>query len=209
MSDQLPLFPPPPAPPPAPAPRLAPRTPSSAPLHTLFFALQPALPDGERIAACAASDDAALGIGGQALVVARLHVSLHAVGHYGDVFPTQDVERWMRAAATVRAVPFEVVFDRAATFGGKGHPRVLRAGSEEGAESVRQFHQALGIALADAGEHITARRIEPHMTVSYRGVAAAEAPIEPIRWTARDFVLIDSHYGAGLHEVIGRWPLRA
>jgi 2'-5' RNA ligase len=30
---------------------------------------------------------------------------------------------------------------------------------------------------------------------------------EPIGWTAREFVLLDSVLGEGRHEMLGRWPL--
>jgi 2'-5' RNA ligase len=45
------------------------------------------------------------------------------------------------------------------------------------------------------------------MTMSYSGRAVAEHAIEPIRWTAREFLLIDSHVGKTYHEVVGRWRL--
>jgi 2'-5' RNA ligase len=33
-------------------------------------------------------------------------------------------------------------------------------------------------------------------------------PVDPIRWRAGEFVLIDSLQGHGRHEIVGRWPLR-
>jgi 2'-5' RNA ligase len=47
------------------------------------------------------------------------------------------------------------------------------------------------------------------MTVSYGGANLGERPVEPLRWSAREFMLIDSHSGAHVHEVLARWPLRA
>jgi RNA 2',3'-cyclic 3'-phosphodiesterase len=38
----------------------------------------------------------------------------------------------------------------------------------------------------------------------------AEVPktfVEPISWTAREFVLLDSVLGEGRHEILGRWTL--
>ena len=31
--------------------------------------------------------------------------------------------------------------------------------------------------------------------------------VEPVRWTAVEFVLIDSVFGAARHDVLERWPL--
>ena len=126
---------------------------------------------------------------------------------YGDVFPAADIERWMVAAASVRMAPFEVVFDRVATFGGDGRPLVLKAATESAVAAVRALDHAIGVARAGIGERVRPRDFEPHMTVSYHGAQMTETAIEPIRWAARDFVLIDSHQGEHIHEVLGRWPL--
>jgi RNA 2',3'-cyclic 3'-phosphodiesterase len=205
VTDQFSLF----APPAGPAPVPKPRASSGARRHELFFALQPAAQDAKRVAARAAAESGRLAIGGKALEPERLHVSLRAMGDYCDVFPVSDVGRWMAAAACVRMAPFDIVFDRVATFGGIARPLVFKAGAASGVVGVRRLSQALGMALADAGEHVTARGFEPHMTISYQGAATAETSIEPVGWTACDFVLIDSHYGAHLYDVIGRWPLQA
>ena len=207
MSDQFALFAPPPEPGRSRIP--AQRMSSNARHHDLFFALRPNLQDGTRIAAQAIAESGRLGIHGRPLGVARLHVSLYGMGSYGTVFPEQDVERWLRVAETVRMAPFEVVFDRIATFGGEDNPLVLKAGTDSGVVGVQRFLQSLGEALADAGDGIKALRKTPHMTVSYGGLRLAETPVERVRWTAGEFVLIDSHVGAHLHEALGCWQLQA
>jgi 2'-5' RNA ligase len=207
MSDQFSLFAPPPEPGRSRIP--AQRQSSNAHRHDVFFALRPNLQDGTRIAALAAAEGRRLGVHGKPLETARLHVSLYGMGSYGTVFPARDVEAWLRAAETVRMAPFDVVFDRIATFGGEDNPLVLKAGAESGIVGVQRFLQVLGEALADACGGIKALRKTPHMTVSYGGIRLAETPIERIRWTAGEFVLIDSHVGAHLHEVLGCWPLQA
>lgn len=207
MSDQFSLFAPPPEPGRSRVP--AQRKSSNARQHDVFFALRPSAEDGMRIAAQAAAESKRLGVHGKPLEVARLHVSLYAMGSYGQVFPQRDVEDWLRAAETVRMAPFELVFDRLATFGGADNPLVLKSGAESGIVGVQRLLQVLGEALADAGGGIKALRKTPHMTVSYGGLRLAETPVERIHWTAGEFVLIDSHVGAHLHEVLGCWPLRA
>lgn len=70
------------------------------------------------------------------------------------------------------------------------------------------MYESLGVALANAGEHVTQRRIAPHMTLSYQGRPVPETAIEPVRWRAHELVLIDSHVGLHHHEVLARWRLQ-
>jgi RNA 2',3'-cyclic 3'-phosphodiesterase len=211
--DQLSMFDDsPPAPPAPPSPPTPVSTRSDGPpglVHSLFFAVISGAPDSADLHAQAALIDRRLGVGGRALEAARLHVSLHAVGAYIDVILDADIARWCRAAATVRCAPFEVVFDRVATFGGDGNPLVLKGSDDAGVAGLLALHQALGIALANAGERIKLQRITPHMTLSYRGKRVAETAIEGVRWRAHELVLIDSHVGTHRHEVLGRWALTA
>ena len=132
-------------------------------------------------------------------------MTLHLVGGYVDEPAEVEVFRWCRAAAAVRRAPFEVVFDRIASFGGEGHPLVFTSSADV---ALSALHEALGMALADTGERIKRQRITPHMTLSYRGKRIAETAIDPVCWIAHELVLIDSHVGAHVHEVIGRWPLQ-
>ncbi|WP_294765577.1 hypothetical protein [uncultured Rhodoferax sp.] len=73
---------------------------------------------------------------------------------------------------------------------------------------MHQFRQALGIALADAFRYLKVKReFTPHMTLAYKGRLGLEHPIAPVRWPAHELVLINSHQGKTVHEVLGRWPL--
>ena len=204
---QFDLFAPPPSPPGPPASR---RLESAASTHDVFFALRPDVADAKRLVAHAAREDVRLGVGGKQLEAERLHVSLYAMGRHerGDPFPQADVERWMQAASTLCVAAFEVVFDGVATFGGKTNPLVLKSRAGAGVAGVRAFQRELGIALANAGETVRDRSFEPHMTMSYGGMRIAEQSTPPIVWTPGELVLIDSHLGQHVHEVLGRWPVR-
>jgi 2'-5' RNA ligase len=182
-----------------------PRPPAAPGFHSLFFAALPEPADAERLHAHGRRVQGQLGIAGRALEAERLHVTLHLVGGYVDEPAQVEIARWCRAAAAVRRAPFEVVFDRVATFGGDGHPLAFTSSSDVG---LRALHEAVGMALADTGERIKRQHITPHMTLSYRGKRLAETAIEPVCWRAGELVLIDSHVGEHVHEVIGRWPLR-
>ena len=49
----------------------------------------------------------------------------------------------------------------------------------------------------------------PHLTLLYGDRIVTERSIEPIRWTVRDFVLVQSLRGRGesKHIHLARWPL--
>ncbi len=177
-------------------------------LHSFFFAVVLNESAAAHVHAQAARLDRVLAVGGRALEAERLHVSLLAVGACVGALPEAGIARWRRAADTVRCAPFDVRFDRAATFGGDGNPLVLKSSDDAGVAGLLSLYQAVGMSLADTGERIKPRRITPHMTLSYRGRRIAETPIEPVCWQACDLVLIDSHVGAHRHELLGRWPLR-
>ena len=198
-------------PPTSAVPALPPRVTSTAALHEVFFALRPDAIDARRLAAQAALEDRRLGVGGRPVDPERLHVSLYLMATYAreEPFPQASVERWMRAASTLALAPFEVTFDGLATFGGSSNPLVLKARGPEGVAGVRAFRRELGIALANAGETVSDRSFEPHLTVSYEGMRIAEESTAPLSWVPRELVLIDSHVGKRLHEVLGHWPLRA
>ena len=204
MSDQFSLF----APPPAPPRDLGQRVNSRAAWHELFLAVRPEPADAARIANQAFGEDRRLAVGGRMMEPGRLHVSLFDLGGYATRFPAEDVELWMQAADQVRMAPFEVVFDRLATFGGESHPLVLKSSGTDGVAGLRHLHELLGGRIADAGTRLKAKRIEPHMTVSYQGLRIDETETAPVRWTPGEFVLIDSHVGQHVHEILWRWPLR-
>jgi 2'-5' RNA ligase len=135
----------------------------------------------------------------------RLHVTLFFLdGGSGSV------ERILRmaceAAQEVLMPPFEVSFDRVASFRGRPdrHPFVLLGG--DGLRRLRLFRQTLGAAMVRKGlRHLVNKEFTPHVTLLYDKRHVEEQPIEPIFWTVGEFVLIHSMYG---HTHLARWPLR-
>jgi RNA 2',3'-cyclic 3'-phosphodiesterase len=170
----------------------------------LFFAIRPDADAALEIASLGVALDKQFGIGGQPLRPDRLHITLHVVGEY-DETPQAVIDAARQAGDAVVADAFDVVFDRAMTFVGA---KAYVLGGGEGVEAVKAFWLTLGIELANIFA-VKKSSFTPHMTLSYSGRAIAEHPIEPIRWTAHEFVLIDSHVGETFHDVVGRWPLRA
>ncbi|WP_342617772.1 2'-5' RNA ligase family protein [Rhodoferax sp. GW822-FHT02A01] len=177
------------------------------PRHNVFFALLPSAEAGVEIARVAAQLSQSLGIGGKAVSVDRLHISLRGVGGYLDVPPPEVVRtaRFIGDAVAASADAFDIVFDHAMSFRNAA-AFVLCVG--EGLEEVKALRFRLGLAIANAGGPNKANAFSPHMTLSYRGKVAQTHAIAPLRWTASTLALIDSHVGESHYEVMGSWSLR-
>jgi 2'-5' RNA ligase len=107
-------------------------------------------------------------------------------------------------AQAIRKEPFEVVFDMAVSFRRTdGYCLVL--GDRRGAAGIYALQRQLVTRFQSV---IRAGSLTPHMTLLYTDKFVEKQPIEPIRWMAREFVLIHSYVGLGRHEIAARWPLR-
>jgi len=111
------------------------------------------------------------------------------------------------AAATVTDVPFEIAFDRAASFRARRRQLPLVLCGHRSADPLFAFHGTLGSALARTGFVRVSRRFTPHMTLLYDTRRVAPCSVEPVAWTAREFVLIHSRVGLTQHIPLGRWSL--
>ncbi|MET3177539.1 UNVERIFIED_ORG: 2'-5' RNA ligase [Variovorax guangxiensis] len=171
--------------------------------HSLFFAIVPASHDAASIAALGERMNSQHALKGTLVDAHRLHVTLFDLGGYPSV-PADKVALASKAAASMVPPTFDIVFEKAMSYT-KG-ALVLCADDDEGVSALKAFRQRLGEALADAGLK-PPRSFTPHMTVVYaRRKLEKHALEEPVRWTAASLVLIDSHVGEGVHEVLGRWP---
>ncbi len=114
----------------------------------------------------------------------------------------------MDAASTIYMSSFELVYDRVATFGGRGnHQYVLwrRRGNEE----LKMLRRELCTALQCAGfDTEAAEPYEPHMTLFYCGRVLPESMLaRPVRWIVRSLMLVNSFQGDSEHGHIWEWPL--
>ncbi|APW43087.1 hypothetical protein RS694_11480 [Rhodoferax saidenbachensis] len=191
-----------PAPPrPRPKPILRPRR-----AFNLFFAIRPAPDDALTLEALGHRLAQAHGMRCKPLAAGRLHVSLHNLGEY-DVVPPGLIRLASLVADGLAFPAFDVVFDHAMVFRGRGTPYVLCSSSK--LEALDTFHLELGIALKNAFPLLDVKRdFTPHITLAYKGRLGLVHSIEPLRWSAHELVLINSHQGKTVHEVLGRWPLR-
>lgn len=187
-------------PPPPPLPRRRTRPRVAAPLaHSLFFAVFPEPADAVAIHERGAQLHAQHALKGPLAAADRLHVNLLEVAAYNRQRPADKVAWALRAAATLAAPAFDVVFDEAKSLPGSEFG--LAGG--QGAAALSAFRQRLGEAMADAGFK-PKPGFTPQMAVSQgAGRRVAAHGIAPVRWKAASFALIDSQGG---HEVLGRWP---
>jgi RNA 2',3'-cyclic 3'-phosphodiesterase len=172
----------------------------------LFFALLLEAESASRIVKLRQRLCEEFGLCGRRIAADLLHISLHGIGAY-DGLPRAVVQRAKEAGAAVLAKPFDIVLDRAMSFGPKRElrPFVLRTGDEA---ALVTFHRLLAGAMKNAGFRRIASRFTPHMTLLYGDRAVVERSIDAIQWTVRDFVLIQSLRGRGKHIHLARWSLR-
>jgi 2'-5' RNA ligase len=188
---------------PPPPPRLNPGTalPREPLAHSVFLAIFPRGKDAERIAAQGARLLEQHAVKAKMAEMHRLHVTLHHFGRFAAV-PHELLQTVLGAAATVPPPSFDVVFDMALRFE-KSKAFVLCG--HDGTSGLAAFRQRLSEALAKAGL-APEQAFTPHMTLAYTRRKIETHPIEPIRWTADSFALVDSHVGKRVYQVLGGWP---
>ena len=105
----------------------------------------------------------------------------------------------------MRIEPFEVSFDRTASFRGKRGSRPFVLVGDQGLQRLMSFREMLGAAILRRGlRRVAQSNFTPHVTLLYDISSVEEFPIEPISWTVNEVVLIRSLRG---HECLARWPL--
>lgn len=175
--------------------------------HRLFFALRPTPAGVQAIVAARQRVCERLGLKGRPVAAERLHVTLHWLADH-DEFPQALCDAASAAGAKLVAEPFDVRFDHIGSIGAARDPGPLVLSGGEGLEALRHFQRALGDEMRAAGIGAYVRsHFKPHVSLLYPGVYLAREAIEPLEWRVEELLLIDSHVGAGVHELLGRWPL--
>jgi len=133
----------------------------------------------------------------------RLHVTLRLVGNY-DGLRESVVDEAKRAADSIVMAPFDVAFSHAATLGGEAF--ALFRG--QGSDALVALGDAIGVAMAKVGLKSSASQFKtPHISLLRAPSRVPEEPVEPVHWTASEFVLIHSLIGKHEHRIKARWPL--
>ena len=137
----------------------------------------------------------------------RLHVSLCFLATYAGLLPAIR-QRARQAASTVRMSPFTVAFNCLTRFSRGDGKRPLVLLGDDGVGGLTALQRSLGMAMLDAGlAHRLQPGYTPHVTLMYGTFPIEEQTIEPVRWTVRDFVLVQSLHGKRRHLQLERWPL--
>ncbi|WP_332769451.1 2'-5' RNA ligase family protein [Phenylobacterium sp.] len=177
---------------------------SQARREALYFAVLPDAEAAVRIAELETGLRRRLGRTWRPCARARLHLSLLGVAA-GSLARDTVLAAATRIGAAVAFPSFEVVFTGAASFGGAS---VVLACSEGSAAALTGLRDRLKDAGDDIGLRLGARAFTPHLTVAYDETPIPETMLDPpIRWPAREIVLVSSEQGRGRHTHLGRWPL--
>ena len=171
----------------------------SSGLHNLFFAIRPPVNIRHRIAGATAS----LPVGGKPKQHDRLHITVLQL-IINAVPPAAMIEEALDVAASLRAAPFNVMFDHLVA----GSKSMLLV-PKEPLDALHVFRERLGFMLMRAGIDIhLSDPFKPHVTLLYGNELAFEAEIDPVIWKVEEFVLIDSLIGQTRHVELGRWQLQ-
>lgn len=181
----------------------------------VFFALWP--DDTARAKLHAEAGRLRQRLGGRATHPDTLHLTLVFIGDVRD----DQIETMKQAASQVASAPIDISFD---ILGCWRHNHIAYRGMRAAPKALLQLVEQLSSCLVRAGIRFDARPYKPHITLvrkadcalfgnlaeSARDGEENENPtLEPIRWPARDFVLVKSSLRAegARYEQLGRWPL--
>jgi 2'-5' RNA ligase len=180
-------------------------------MERLFFAVHPDADAALRIAALVQLLRRPLGLRSRAIEGERSHVTLLFVGSWAK--PPDGLVRTLLEAGTAAALtdvpPFELRFDRVASFNrrSRNRPIVLLG---DAASPVIGLHARLAAELLARGVPFDASTpFTPHLTLMYDDAKVDPQPVESMGWTVREFALMQSLVGRSAHRVLGRWPLAA
>lgn len=184
------------------------RPPAKRGTDNLYFAVPPDPEAARRMTDVGARLKDRYDLPGRVHPAHLLHISLAHVGKFTGL-PAPIVSAARRAGAAVRMAPFEVSFDRAIGFSGGQHPLVLRCGRGDG--EFTELRKAIAGAMLRAGFRADPSvGLTPHVTLVYNGLSVPSTVLDqPISWTVRELVLVDSLQGRSRHVHLGRWPLQA
>ena len=137
----------------------------------------------------------------------RLHVTLAFLGEFAGL-PKSLVSSAIAAGERLEGTPFDVIFDQVQKFGHDKRAIVLR-GAKITTE-VNEFQRRLVDAVRYQGlKPAGSTSFTAHITLLYDAAPIVEEQIAPIRWTAREFVLVHSLAGQSRYEILGRWQLQS
>lgn len=145
-----------------------------------------------------------LGASGAAVKRENLHVSLFPLWE-GERMPPDLVEVALGLVQAIDGQPFEFKFDT-----------LMSSSQDHGGHSVMLVSTHDPFELYSLQRKFVSRfegmvragSLTPHMALLYADSFVERQRVEPVRWRAREFLLIHSLVDQGRQEILGRWPLR-
>jgi 2'-5' RNA ligase len=200
LAPQQSLFPPKPLPRESPAPaRPGPDR------HPVFFAILPPAslqPELRRAVDACRHWNVTAGLGAPE----TRHISLVALGFAQQLVPSHRAAA-ESAAAGLRLAPFELCFDRVASFRAKsGNKRPLVLLPADQAPLVA-LTTALRTGMMQHGFMPQRPPAQFHLTLCYDRADIRTRPIDPIQFTVDRLTLVRSIYGETRYEHWGEWQL--
>jgi RNA 2',3'-cyclic 3'-phosphodiesterase len=125
----------------------------------------------------------------------RFHITLVPFGDIRTISP-EALDRIHRAAASLKAEPFEVAFNRIS-----GNRLV---GSRM--QALRDFRHALITRLETFRVDMPDYTFEPHASLTYEPWQQRNIKVPAIAWQVSQLLLINSIHGKG-HDLLGSWSL--
>lgn len=174
-----------------------------------FFALMPEGATQQQIGERRESATRALRIGKASPVDDhRLHLSLCAPKTLKRLRAPFE-ESLLRAGGDVKAPAFGLRLDGFDTFsGGFGQSCLVLRSDATSSAHVQALKDGLGKALFNHGFGWDGGALAPHVTLFYADhIESSYSPAAAVEWHVDEFVLVRSHVGKHLHQIIGRWPL--
>ncbi|ARU31116.1 2'-5' RNA ligase [Sulfuriferula sp. AH1] len=141
--------------------------------------------------------------GGRRTRAESIHITLAFVGEVG----IERIAELQALAAQLQCAAFN--FELART-GWWRHNHIAWVAPETVPQGLIDLASALQSRLKGAGFKVDERAYLPHVTLLRKADCPwAQAAMKPLRWTARNFVLVKSVTGenGSAYEIIGRWPL--
>jgi 2'-5' RNA ligase len=184
--------------------------------HSMFFALRPTQEAPGLIGQLTRCLGEQYPLGERLLPPERWHVMLLPMGGYPDLEQLLAMADPVRAAAArVSSRPFDITFNQVASLDrwkpAEPHDPVVLTADNACLAATEDFQRLLEEVMKRAGlRMIIGKRNPPHLTLSCsaRNLVPRQA-IEPIGWTAREFLLIRCVIGEAEHVELGRWTLAA
>jgi 2'-5' RNA ligase len=139
-----------------------------------------------------------------------LHITVEKLGRFLGCVPHHQLEMAMAAGCSVVAEPFHIQLDVVQSTSGQGGQSMAQlTGRAAGLRGIRDFELSLAQAMRRVGFHERQirRHFSPHVTLDYRHAPFSRRTVPPLTWQVAEFMLVDSLYGQGKHEVLGCGPL--